>query len=389
VAASGHKDYAVVGLGGGAATYELYGKFVKGRLVPSFMHAPPPLPRSELQSLNVPQPKQLGQEDSWAIRYAVDVAQQVRPKLLMINLPEVDTWGHWYGPSDSRIFRQLMMNVDRGIGQIETTYRSLGILKQTDFIITGDHSMMESWPAHNWGVVWKAAKAAGTSVARANGEAGAIWLQDPTRARAVAQRLVAMWPAHVEAVFYRSAPGLAYSYVQASPNAWLVNPNAGAALQHLLDTTAGRNGPDVWMLYQENYTADPYNVKGTWKGTHGGASWKQQHVPLILSGPGIRQGVHSQFPARAVDVAPTMEQLLGLPAIHRDGVLLADALLKAPKAGTAAQNAIAPQLDTDVKALQAQSKADDRSQRPRPLAPTIFRCGTPAHPRCKITPTNQ
>lgn len=389
VAASGHKDYAVVGLGGGAASYELYGKIVNHQLLPAFMHGPPPLSPAELQGLTIAEPKQPGDEDSWAFRYALAVAQRVRPRLLMLNLPETDTWGHWYGPARHVAFAQLMENIDRGIGQIEATYRRLGILNRTDFIITADHAMMESRAVHNWPLVWDAAKAVGATIARANGEAGAIWLGNPGQAKAVARRLVTLWPNHVEAIFYRSGLGPSYTYLQASPRAWLTNAKVAAALRYLVNTTAGQNGPDVWMLYRENYTAEPYNVQGVWKGTHGGTTWKVQNVPLIVSGPGIRQGVHSPFPARAIDVTPTMERLLGLPATKRDGVLLADALLNPPEAGVAAQEKSAPALDADVTALQAQSQADDRSQRPfLPVSP-ILRCGVSPHQRCTITPTNQ
>jgi hypothetical protein len=196
-------------------------------------------------------------------------------------------------------------------------------------------------------------------VARKDGEAGAIWLQDPTKAKAVADNLVAMKPGHVEAVFYRSAPGDDYTYLQDSPTGWVINKSVITALQNLVNTTAGRNGPDVWMLYHENYTVVPRNVAGTWKGTHGGATWKVQHIPLILAGPGIKSGARSQFAAREIDLAPTMERLLGLPDIQRDGVVLADALAQPTGAEVQDQAARAKTVNPDAQALQAQSKYDD------------------------------
>jgi hypothetical protein len=378
----------VVGLGGGAATYELYGKFAKNRFIPTFLHGPPPLTKAELKSLNVPSPLPLGAEDAWAFRYTIDVVKRVRPRLLMMNLPEIDTWGHWYGPANKAVFQRLMTNIDQGIGELEATYRSLGLLNRTDFILTADHAMMESRAAHNWRAVEDVSKTVGTTVARSDGESGAIWLQDPTKAKAMAERLVAMRPAHVAAIFYRSAPGLDYTYLLASPTSWLASPTVAAAYQYLVDTTAGRNGPDVWVLYRENYTVVPKNVAGTWKGTHGGPTWKVQHVPLIMAGPDIRQGVHLQFPARAIDLAPTMERLLGLPAIHRDGVLLADALMDAKKGERNAQQAVAPQLQGYVAALRAQSTADDRNLSPRwPRLPAPpFHCTAVSKSGATITP---
>jgi arylsulfatase A-like enzyme len=379
VAASGHKDYATVGLGGGTADYELFGKTEAKTFVPTFMHAPPPLTAAEKRALIIPSPIPAGGEDTWAFRYAAAVASHVKPRLLMINIPEMDTYGHWDGPADRSVMSGLMRGIDAGIGTLEDTYRRLGILQRTDFIVTADHAMMESRPARNFGLVKVAAAAAGATVARADGAGGGIWLQNPTQAKSVAEHLVALHPLHVMAVFYRSAPGNDYSYMQASPMSWLANRNVGTALQHLVDTTAGQDGPDLWVLYRENYTTLATNTTGTWKGTHGGATWKVQHIPLVMSGPGIRRGVHSSFPSREIDIAPTLERLLGLPPIHRDGVILADALTDPMSYELKPQRAVTPGLVADVLALQAQSKWDNSFDRPWPALPP-----KPSH--CTLTP---
>lgn len=314
IAGSGHKDYAAVGLGGGSADYVLYGRANKTQFVPTFIpgHTPPPLTAAERKSLTIDKHMKLGQEDSWAFKYALTVAAHVKPRLMMINLPEFDTWGHWYGPADHKVFDALMENIDRGVGQIENIYRKLGILSRTDFILTADHSMMESRAVHNWHDIQLISKAAGAPTVRADGDAGTIWLADPAKAQISAQAIVRAQPAHVDAVFYRSSTQSGAPYVLASPTNWLTNSSVAPALQQLVDTTAGPNGPDVWVLYRESYTAVPKNVSGAWHGTHGGTTWKVQHIPLVMSGPGIKAGVHSQFPARSIDIAPTMERLLGL-----------------------------------------------------------------------------
>lgn len=392
VAASGHKDYATVGLGGGAADYELFGKTRGKNFAPAFMHSPPPLTAAERNALVIPNPLAPGAEDDWAFRYAADVAGHVKPRLLMINIPEMDTYGHWNGPADHALMHQLMMGVDRGIGLLEATYRRLGIMRRTDFIITADHAMMESRPARNFGLVKVAAAAAGATVVRADGAGGGIWLQDPSQAKAVAEHLTALRPAHVMAIFYRSRPGNDYSYVQGSPTSWLVSAREGTALQHLVDTTAGQDGPDLWVLYRENYTTLATNTTGTWKGTHGGATWKVQHIPLVISGAGIRRGVTSSFPGRAIDLAPTVERLLGLPPIHRDGVILADALTDPASYELKPQRAEAAGLAADVQALQAQSKWDNNYDRAWPaLPPRVSHCAATPDPAshaaaCKAAP---
>lgn len=379
VAASGHKDYAAVGLGGGVADYVLYGKYAGNHFMPTFLHAPPPLSPAERASLTVKSPLPVGAEDRWAFKYATMVAAHVRPRLLMMNLPETDTWGHWDGPADHKVFAGLMQNIDRGLGEIEATYRRLGILQQTDFIITADHAMMESRPARNWHTIQQKIVSWGAPIARADGSAGGVWLQNPAQARMVAEKLAATQPAHVMAIFYRSGPGNDYQYLQASSMKWLVNPQVGAALQRLADTTAGIHGPDLWVLDREDYTFDSNNVSGKWKGTHGGATWKVQHIPLILSGPGILKGVRSQYPARSIDIAPTVERLLGLPYIKRDGVILADAF-SAPLPGERGpEKALAGPLGAEVTALQAQSQADERVGAWPSTAP-VYRCSVKGKP---------
>lgn len=397
IVGSGHKDYAAVGLGGGAATYELYGKFQNKLFTPSFMHTPPPLTPRERQSLTLKTPLPRGAEDAYAVTYAIDVARKTKPRLLMLNLPETDTWGHWFGPSNHQVFTQLMWNLDHQIARLEAAYRRMGILNQTDFIISADHAMMESRPSHMWKTMFQAARDEGVGVARADGEGGGVWLKDPTAARKVAEKLVTLKPAHVEAIFYRSNPGLDYHYVPASPSSWVVKSEVVKTLTSLVDTTAGRNGPDMWVLSRENYTVVPRNVAGIWKGTHGGATWAVQHVPLIISGPDIRQSVRSQFPARAIDIAPTIEYLLGLPPLHRSGVILADALAHPTQDLTAAQLERFPQLAAEVRSLQEQSAVDSRSTSGWKLPPTTYRCSVspsnkPRSSDCKVdarTASNQ
>jgi hypothetical protein len=156
-------------------------------------------------------------------------------------------------------------------------------------------------------------------------------------------------------------------------------------LQHLVDTTAGRNGPDLWVLYREPYTVVPRNVSGVWKGTHGGAGWQVQHVPLIIAGPDVRGGVHSSFPASAVDIAPTMERLLGLPSIPRDGVALADAFMHPTPDELRAEMAVEPSRRADVDALQQQSAVDNPSHlRNAVLPPSLFQCFFP--PNLSVPP---
>lgn len=63
------------------------------------------------------------------------------------------------------------------------------------------------------------------------------------------------------------------------------------------------------------------------RSSHGSASPYDMHAVLIASGPGLRERVTSALPSGAIDLLPTLLNLLGLPLpIHLDGRVLWEAL---------------------------------------------------------------
>jgi arylsulfatase A-like enzyme len=67
----------------------------------------------------------------------------------------------------------------------------------------------------------------------------------------------------------------------------------------------------------------------------------------------------SHYPARLIDVAPTVLRLLGLPSAAMDGAVLADALVE-PTAAEVSGQADAKQLSAYQDALMEQSARDIR-----------------------------
>ena len=82
-------------------------------------------------------------------------------------------------------------------------------------------------------------------------------------------------------------------------------------------------------------------------------NWGEQHIPMILSGAGIRRGYTSSYPARLVDVAPTIERLLGTSTAGVDGAVLEDALARRSKNGLAKQSQRSKSLVSLIQALQS------------------------------------
>ncbi|MCX5975022.1 MAG: hypothetical protein NTU59_10240, partial [Coprothermobacterota bacterium] len=90
------------------------------------------------------------------------------------------------------------------------------------------------------------------------------------------------------------------------------------------------------------------------RGAHGEVTWGDQHIPLILAGPGVLQGT-SDTPARLVDILPTLSRLIGFPTDGMDGVVLADALRNPDPSDTRRQQAYTEQVAPLQQALREAS----------------------------------
>jgi hypothetical protein len=185
--------------------------------------------------------------------------------------------------------------------------------------------------------------------------AGYLWLRDRSRADRVAANIVALRNAAIRAVYYRKVG--TYSYVRASPLGPEMPSPTDQAYQFLLSTFSGRSAPQVVIFLRENASILGRNQVG-WRGDHGGPSWNAEHIPLVISGPGVRQGVRSSYPATLYDITPTILSLLGVRPQGMDGVILTDALINSGTVSAVNQDKRGAQLQPIVSALRSQSRRD-------------------------------
>ncbi len=263
-----------------------------------------------------------GDGDVWAMDATLALWEEMRPQVLLVNLPDVDRYGHAYGgPADPERMAQLLVNVDAQIGRLIEAYKAAGLYEQTVFIVTSDHGMIAGDRYLGEGdlpgpLVEESIRA----IVGAH-----VWLRDSTQAGAVAEaieraRVAGLWGAYVKVEAedggfrYRPGPGTAAQL--SDEEAW--------AYEALLNTVAGPRGPDLFLLTEENLLV---GGKPEILGHHNTLTWGVQHIPLIIAGPGVPQGVVSQAPARLVDIAPTALALLGIEPEGMDGAILTDALL--------------------------------------------------------------
>lgn len=355
VALSSEKVYAADAMGGYAADYILYHQRTGPKnsvLVPSAVvgHRPPDdfFHHPNLQA-QLPM-QHFTDWDYLSNVLALAAVDAFRPKVLMVNLPGADVYGHAYGgPAAPGVMAKVAAGLDRTIARIAAAYQKAGIYEQTLFVVTADHGMVPNDRAVD-GLTTKAAvKAAGGQyLFHTGGTAADIYLRNSWRGRAVAEQM-ARTPG-VAAAYYQVNEQGRYDYRQASGLA--LDPALDAAYQYLLSTFAGPSAPDVVAPFRENTIGGLYR---TAHGDHGGLSWGAQHVPLVMAGPGIRQGALSHFPARLIDVAPTVLRVLGVPAAPMDGIVLADALVSPTAVEVISQASLSAALTAYQDALIEQS----------------------------------
>jgi predicted AlkP superfamily pyrophosphatase or phosphodiesterase len=362
VAVSGHKYYAADPLGGPSADVIMYYQGdSKGHYVPVSIpgHSPPASvfhhPGLTFPTTHLP----MGDDDASAVNLALAAFAVMHQRVTLINEPEFD-WplGHVKGGNlDRADVIKLMRDFDRDLGRMEDALRRDGILSQTLFVITADHGMA---PVHHFlpsSIITSAASTAGTSIPSvAYNHSAYVWLQDGSKAIHVAYNIVGMHNPDIASVYYLTGSGRSLTYA--------LVPGTGLSVQDdranrfLLATLLNGHEPNVVVFPRSDATFSSASTH--WKADHGGPSWQSQHVPLILSGPGIRSGLITTSPAQLDDLAPTVLNDLGVQPVRMDGHVLTDAMTAAtPGDATARLNEVHT-LNPIVAGLLQQNTWDTR-----------------------------
>jgi hypothetical protein len=357
VALSGHKYYAADPLGGPNADAIMYYQGnAKGQYAPVAVpgHVPPAKVLSAPGVVDRTTKLPLGEDDGLANRLAVATFRVLHQQITLINEPEFD-WplGHVDGGEiDRPAVIQLMKAFDRDLGMIEDAYRKAGILNQTLFVVTADHGMAPVKRFEDPAIITKAVAAAHTTAPSiAYNHAAYIWLRDPGKASAVASDIGAAHDPGVSSVYYLTGTGKSQHYVRTGNT--YVGKDIEAANQFLLNTLMNGHQPNVVVLDRGDATWSSLNSH--WKADHGGATWQSQHIPLILSGPGIRSAQVIKAPAQLDDVAPTILTDMGVTPSGMEGHVLTEALSRADPADAKARAAEIATLLPIVKALKGES----------------------------------
>jgi len=363
VALGGHKYYASDAIGGPYADVIMYyagtpGKRFGPTAVPG--HVPPAgiMSQPDLTYKNTSLP--LGVEDHLAMQLAAKTFDRMHQTVTFINEPEFDyPLGHVWGASrDPTAVTSLMQQFDRDLGDLEDHYRKAGVLDHTLFVVTADHGFSGIYHTVPKAELTKAVSDAGTSiVSDTYHTASYLWIKDKSRAAQTAANISHLQNPYIQSVYFRSQRPQGSEYLRATGASLMRVPGMEQANQHLLQTFNGPNGPDVAVFFTEGAASLPEGQRH-WKGDHGGNDWNAQHLPLVFSGPGVRKGFVSDYPARLEDIAPTALSLMGVSHTGMQGMPLADAITSSSQAEKMAQQQQAVTLRAVIDPLRSESATE-------------------------------
>ncbi len=365
VSLSSEKYYAADALGGPAADYIFFGLPHGGSITPQGIpHHMPPASFLANPALQRPWPLKFEQYDELAMTMALQAYYSFDPRILMINLPGCDTYGHSSGgPNRPDIMSRLVAGVDLQIGRLVDALVQRGVLEQTIVVVAADHGMVpNTYQVEDTDIKTAIAAAGGQYLFHTGGSAAFIWLRNPQSAGAVAQHLVDSIP-HASFAHYQTMDNGRYTYHAVAPTGVSLDPAIENAYQYLLRTCAGPLAPDLALTLVENMVVRnrQQGPASAAHGNHSGGTWGVQSVPLIMAGPGVKKNSVSTFPARLLDIAPTILTLMGIQPTNMDGVPLTDALLRPTSAAQAASDELVPELTAVQRAIVQRSESDLRA----------------------------
>lgn len=327
VAISSNKYYAATALGAQSADYIIFNKNdktsdkkTKGAKtlelagVKGYMP-----PRSLLEDPSFKRPiKNLTDGDTWATDVAIRMIELIKPQVLLLNLPLVDEAGHASGGiTKMEVMAPILKNIDLQLGKLIEAYKKAGIFDQTLFVVTSDHGMTPRLKTIDDTILKNILIG---QVAFPGGRAD-YYLNNPENAWFIAEMISAYKIDGIDAVYYKTTNEKgAYVYNPTVTSTEALSKDLISCFRYLGATYASAKSPDLIIITKENWKFGNSKMVGD----HGQATWDNQHIPLVIAGPGVKSGWTSEGCARLVDIAPTVITLLGLKPDKMDGIVLAD-----------------------------------------------------------------
>ncbi len=258
-------------------------------------------------------------DDAWRTKAAIEIFRRYKPSLTLLHLEEPDHVQHVYGP-DTKESRANLTMIDKYIGELKQEVETAVGRENVSWMIVSDHGFQTIDRQFNpivflrqEGMVEfdKSRVKSWRVYPRITGGSFALVAKDPADKALTSQvhrRLLELKD--------DKSNGIYKVYGPKELNSLGTFPDAFVAVEMGPGATTGSNidGPLV--------------SPSTYKGMHGyGLDNPESQISLVLSGAKIRSCTASLEGARAVDIAPTAANLLGLTLSNIKGRVLNEAFL--------------------------------------------------------------
>jgi hypothetical protein len=306
----------------------------------------------------VPSGWKLGEETDQVKRYALAAMTAVHPTLTIINLTEyAQVVPHASVDRRAAVSSRLLHTIDRAVAAIVTWVRKQPGGDMSAFVIASGEAVSDVQQSISQTTIENAIiSAGGEQVYLDGGGTAAIGLQDPLQAQPVARAIESERLPNVDAIYFKAQIRNGWTYRPQFLDP-LLSPAFAAAASSLLATLASPIAPDVLLVCAPGTAVKEAQPDVGIQGAGGPSiQWDTQHTLLALFGHGTARGA-SQYPARIVDVAPTVAALLGLTMQQPDGVVLADGLAFPSDQAKSSQDNLAAGVTRTARALQQRSTA--------------------------------
>jgi arylsulfatase A-like enzyme len=230
---------------------------------------------------------------------------EIHPDVTFMWISDPDTTAHAKGMGAAET-RQALALVDAGIGRIEDTLRTRGLLDRTNLMVVSDHGFStHTGELKLDALVEPFAHKLPDGTRDIVVAEGAVYFRAAADATRVAAVVAALQKRpEVGAIFTRPAGRGAEGVVPGTLSFDVVRWNHARAGEILVAANwsdrandAGRRGTSTQTGVAGHGTSSPFDV----------------HATLIAAGPDFKEKATSDVPTGNLDLAPTLLRLLGLP----------------------------------------------------------------------------
>jgi len=212
--------------------------------------------------------------DNWVMEIVKRILENLRPRYMLINLPDVDLNAHVTGgPGALDSMYNPVMNADKVKGEFVQTLKTLGIYDKSVIVITADHGFSMNLDYINPDDIKNDLAKKGINTDLIRGASGylTVWLSNPDFKDNEEKKNVAKYLKDniqdLVAVFYKARLDVNGRTIE---NYVPIKDDGRANYIQLLKTMICEQGPDVIALL-----GDEMSAYHKYKGNHGGAGWVQ------------------------------------------------------------------------------------------------------------------